>query len=64
MCWLFYLFAAFGQIRNGEDDFGWAVVLKYTKKENMKDPTEAPVITVDVLMKVSKVTADKKVSYL
>lgn len=52
------------KIRNGADDFGWAVVLKYDKKENKKDPTEPPTITVDVVMKVSKVTADKKITSL
>uniref|UniRef100_A0A2P2HW43 Superkiller viralicidic activity 2-like 2 n=1 Tax=Hirondellea gigas TaxID=1518452 RepID=A0A2P2HW43_9CRUS len=52
------------KIRNGDDDFGWAVVLKYDKKDNTKDPTEAPIITVDVILTVSKATADKKVTSL
>ncbi|XP_018022900.1 exosome RNA helicase MTR4 [Hyalella azteca] len=52
------------KIKNGADDFGWAVVLKYDKKDNKKDPTAAPTITVDVIMTVSKVTADKKITSL
>ncbi|KAF2365732.1 rRNA-processing arch domain [Trinorchestia longiramus] len=52
------------KIKNGSDDFGWAVVLKYDKKDNKKDPTLPATITVDVIMTVSKVTADKKITSL
>jgi len=49
------------RIQNGKDDFGWAAVLSYKKKENTKDPTEPPTYSLDVVMSVSKDSADKKV---
>ena len=50
------------QVKNGEDDFGWGVVLNYKRTENKKDPTEAPTITVDVILIVSEDTSAKKIT--
>lgn len=49
------------QIKNNNDDFGWGVVLSYKKQEDKKNPTEAPTITVDVILRVSEATAASKV---
>lgn len=49
------------QIKNNNDDFGWGVVLSYKKQEDKKNPTEAPTITVDVVLRVSEATAASKV---
>ncbi|KAK8407539.1 hypothetical protein O3P69_002232 [Scylla paramamosain] len=48
-------------IKNNNDDFGWGVVLSYKKQEDKKNPTEAPTITVDVILRVSEATAASKV---
>jgi len=49
------------RIRNGADDFGWAVFLSYKKQENLKDPTEPATYTMDIVMTVSAESAAKKV---
>ncbi|KAL7647877.1 UNVERIFIED_CONTAM: hypothetical protein RMT77_001487 [Armadillidium vulgare] len=50
------------QVKNGEDDFGWGVVLSYKKTEDKKNPLEPPIITVDIILNVSKEAAAKKVT--
>ncbi|XP_066988731.1 exosome RNA helicase MTR4 [Macrobrachium rosenbergii] len=49
-------------IKNNEDDFGWGVVLTYKKKEDKKNPLEAPVVTIDAILRVSEASAAKKVT--
>nr|XP_053634400.1 exosome RNA helicase MTR4-like [Cherax quadricarinatus] len=49
-------------VKNNEDDFGWGVVLSYKKQEDKKNPMEAPIITVDVILRVSEATATSKVT--
>ena len=50
------------EVKNGDDYFGWAIVLSYKKTENKKDPKEPPTITVDVILRVSPETANQKVT--
>lgn len=49
-------------IKNNEDDFGWSVVLSYKKKDNEKNPMDAPTITIDAVIRVSEESAAKKIT--
>ncbi|GFT23490.1 exosome RNA helicase MTR4 [Nephila pilipes] len=51
------------KVKNGEDDFGWGIIINYQKKNILSGSNkETAYYVVDVLLKVSKESSDTKIT--